>query len=69
MVKVLIYGGTGALGALISRACAKEHQTYVVVRASTRTGKASLCQELEAAGVTLVDGEFTGRGRIPADQI
>ena len=52
----------GALGSLISEACVKEgHTTYVVIRASTRGSKAGLCSKLEAAGVRLVEGDFTGQ--------
>ena len=58
---ILIYGGTGALGSLVALACAKVgHAVSVVVRSSTRSSKQDLCSKLEAAGVSLVDGDFTG---------
>ena len=58
---ILIYGGTGALGSLVALACAKVgYGVHVVVRSSTRSIKQDLCSKLEAAGASLVNGDFTG---------
>ena len=62
---ILIYGGTGALGSLIALACAREgHKTLVVVRPATRSSKGDLCNRLEADGVGLVEGDFSGSPQV-----
>ena len=57
--KVVVYGGTGAIGPYLAKAIAqKGHDTTAVVRAATKQANSKKINALKAAGVKVVEGDL-----------